>query len=183
VLGFCSGAVAGLVVITPASGFVSANGAVLIGVLAGAVPYFACTKLKSAFGYDDALDTFGVHGVGGTLGALVTGFLATPEANPNLNTNLAGIVGKTLWLEQLKAMGLTLGMAVVGTTVIAMALKASIGLRPEADAEEEGLDLLDHGEAGYHLDEPGHLAGLAEMGGSGAAESVKPQAAAASTGK
>jgi Amt family ammonium transporter len=155
VLGFCSGAVAGLVVITPASGFVTASGAVLIGVLAGAVSYLACTKLKSALGYDDALDTFGVHGVGGTLGALVTGFLATADANANLNTNLAGIVGKTLWIEQLKAMGVTLVMAVAGTTIIALAIKRIIGLRPDAEGEEEGLDLFDHGEAGYHLDEAG----------------------------
>ncbi len=105
VLGFCSGAVAGLVVITPAAGFVTASGAVLIGILAGSIPYLACMKLKAMLGYDDALDTFGVHGVGGTLGALLTGFLATPEANPNLTTNLGGIVGKTLWVEQLKAMG------------------------------------------------------------------------------
>lgn len=157
VLGFCSGAVAGLVVITPASGFVTASGAVIIGVLAGTVPYLACTKLKAALGYDDALDTFGVHGVGGTLGALVTGFLATPEANPNLNTNLAGIVGHTLWLEQAKAAGLTLLVAVAGTSVLALAVKALIGLRPDADAEEEGLDQIDHGEAGYHLDEEGGL--------------------------
>ncbi len=162
VLGFCSGAVGGLVVITPASGFVTANGAVIIGLLAGAVPYFACTKLKSALGYDDALDTFGVHGVGGTLGALVTGFLATPVANANLNTNLVGIVGKTLWLEQLKAMGLTLVLAIAGTTVLALAIKAVIGLRPDADSEEEGLDQSDHGEAGYHLDEGG---GLGLVGG------------------
>ncbi len=158
VLGFCSGAVAGLVVITPASGFVTANGAVIIGVLAGGIPYLACTKLKGMFGYDDALDTFGVHGVGGTLGALVTGFLATSEANPNLNTNLADIVGKTLWVEQLKAMGLTLGMAIVGTVVLATAIKATIGLRPDPDSEEDGLDQLDHGEAGYHLDEGGSVA-------------------------
>src|SRR5882757_2044788 len=82
VLGFCSGAVAGLVVITPAAGFVSATGAVLIGV-AGVVPFLACTKLKAIFKYDDALDTFGVHGVGGTLGALLTGVFATADANAN----------------------------------------------------------------------------------------------------
>jgi Amt family ammonium transporter len=152
VLGFCSGAVAGLVVITPASGFVSANGAMMIGLLAGSIPYLACTKLKSVLGYDDALDTFGVHGVGGTLGALVTGFLATPDVNANLNTNLTGIVGKTLWLEQIKAIGVTLALAVVGTTVIAYAVKAVIGLRPDLEGEEEGLDQIDHGEAGYHLD-------------------------------
>jgi len=155
VLGFCSGAVAGLVVITPASGFVTANGAVIIGVLAGAIPYLACTKLKEKFGYDDALDTFGVHGVGGTLGALVTGFLATADANSNLNTNLSGIVGKTLWIEQVKAIGLTFALAVVGTLILGTLVKMTIGLRPDADREEEGLDQIDHGEAGYHLDEAG----------------------------
>jgi Amt family ammonium transporter len=155
ILGFCSGAVAGLVVITPAAGFVTSTGAVIIGVLAGTVPYFACTKLKLWLKYDDALDTFGVHGVGGTMGALLTGFLATPEANPNLNTNLAQIVGKTLWLEQLKAMGLTIAMALTGTLVLAYVVKAVIGLRPAADSEEMGLDDADHGEAGYHFDEAG----------------------------
>jgi ammonium transporter, Amt family len=153
VLGFCSGVVAGLVVITPAAGFVTPSGAVLIGVLAGIVPYLACTKLKQIFKYDDALDTFGVHGVGGTLGALLTGFLATPEANGNLNTNLGQIVGKTLWLEQLKAIGLTMAIALAGTAVLAFAIKAVLGLRPDLDNEEQGLDNLDHGEAGYHMDE------------------------------
>jgi Amt family ammonium transporter len=153
VLGFCSGAVAGLVVVTPAAGFVSATGAVIIGVLAGAVPYLACTKLKSWLKYDDALDTFGVHGVGGSLGALITGFLANPEVNGNLNNNLAGIVGKTLWLEQLKAMGVTVVLALVGTAVLALVVKAVLGLRPDTDNEEQGLDFIDHGEAGYHMDE------------------------------
>jgi len=155
VLGLCSGAVAGLVVITPASGFVTASGAVIIGLLAGVIPYLAVTKLKAALGYDDALDTFGVHGVGGTLGALLTGFVATPEANANLNTNLSGIVGKTLWIEQLKAIGITLVLAVGATVVLAWIVKAAIGLRPDAEDEEDGLDLSDHGEAGYHLEEPG----------------------------
>jgi Amt family ammonium transporter len=155
VLGFCSGVVAGLVVITPASGFVTASGAVFIGVLAGVIPFLACTKLKAIFNYDDALDTFGVHGVGGTLGALVTGFLATPEANANLNTNLAAIVHHTLWVEQIKAIALTLVLSVVGTAVLAMVIKAVLGLRPTPDAEEQGLDLNDHGEAGYHFDEAG----------------------------
>ena len=155
VLGFCSGVVAGLVVITPAAGFVTPTGAVIIGVLAGVVPYFACTKLKHIFKYDDALDTFGVHGVGGTLGALLTGILATSEANGNLNTNLGQIVGRTLWIEQLKAMGVTIALALVGTTILAYAIKAILGLRPAADDEEQGLDILDHGEAGYHMDEAG----------------------------
>lgn len=153
VLGFCSGAVGGLVVITPSAGFVTPTGAIIVGVLAGAVPYFACTTMKNFFKYDDALDTFGVHGVGGTLGALLTGFLATPSANANLSTNLGAIVGKTLWLEQLKAMGLTVAMAVVGTTVLAYGIKAVIGLRPDKEDEEIGLDATDHGESGYHYDE------------------------------
>ena len=151
VIGFCSGAVAGLVVITPASGFVTPSGAVAIGVLAGIVPFVACTKLKAFFRYDDALDTFGVHGVGGTLGALLTGFFADAGTNPNL----AHLAGKTLWLEQLKAMGLTLALSIVATTVIGFALKATMGLRPSAEAEELGLDDSEHGEAGYHPEEAG----------------------------
>src|SRR5260370_29218781 len=79
VLGFCSGAVGGLVVITPACGYVDATGAIIIGILAGIIPFFACTKLKSWFHYDDALDTFGVHAVGGTLGAFLTGLLPTAQ--------------------------------------------------------------------------------------------------------
>jgi ammonium transporter, Amt family len=150
VLGFCSGIVGGLVVITPAAGFVTASGAMIIGVLAGVVPFFACTTLKSLLGYDDALDTFGVHAVGGTLGALVTGFLATPEANPNLLLNLKDVVGKTLWLEQLKAMGLTLALSIVATAVLGYALKFTIGLRPTEEDEETGLDITGHGERGYH---------------------------------
>jgi len=155
VLGFCSGVVAGLVLITPAAGFVTPTGAVIIGVLAGVVPYLACNKLKQIFKYDDALDTFGVHGVGGTLGALLTGILATPEANGNLNTNLGQIVGRTLWIEQLKAMGLTVALALVGTGILAYAIKVILGLRPDSDNEEQGLDIIDHGEAGYHMDEGG----------------------------
>ncbi len=156
VLGFCSGAVGGLVVITPAAGFVTPAGAMIIGVLAGVVPYLACTKLKSVLGYDDALDTFGVHGIGGTMGALLTGFLANSEMNPNLNTNLKDIVGKTLWLEQLKAMGFTVVLAVAATVVIAYAIKATIGLRPSDEDEQIGLDLSDHGEQGYHTGDAGY---------------------------
>ncbi len=155
VLGFCSGVVAGLVVITPGAGFVTASGAVLIGVLAGVVPYFACTKLKSIFKYDDALDTFGVHGVGGTLGALLTGFFATQEANPNLTANLKDLVGRTLWLEQVKAILLTIGWSVAGTVVIALVVKVTLGLRSDKETEELGLDQVEHGEAGYHFDEAG----------------------------
>jgi ammonium transporter, Amt family len=150
VLGFCSGAVAGLVVITPATGFVNTSGAVIIGVLAGLIPFFAVYKLKSWLGYDDALDTFGVHAVGGTLGAFMTGILATADVNSNLATNLKDIVGKTLWIEQLKAIGVTLALAVVGTTIIAYIVKALVGLRPSEEVETVGLDLAEHGEEGYH---------------------------------
>jgi ammonium transporter, Amt family len=153
VLGFCSGAVAGLVVITPATGFVNANGAIIIGVLAGVIPFLAVTKLKAWLKFDDALDTFGIHGVGGTLGALVTGFLATADVNANLNLNLKEIVGRTLWIEQLKAMGLTIALAVIGTLVLTFIVKAIVGLRPAHDEELQGLDFADHGESGYHYDE------------------------------
>ena len=157
VLGFCSGAVAGLVVITPACGFVTATGAVIIGVAAGLVPLLAVMKLKAWFGYDDALDTFGVHGVGGTLGALMTGILASPLANPGLTANaapkangLAALVDHGLWMEQVKAIGVTLCLAIVGTTIIAYIVKAIVGLRVTDDVENIGLDLAEHGEEGYH---------------------------------
>ena len=150
ILGFCSGAVAGLVVITPACGFVNSNGSVIIGIAAGLIPFFACYKLKGWLGYDDALDTFGVHAVGGTLGAFLTGVLATADVNSNLNTNLKDIVGKSLWMEQLKAIGVTLTMAIVGTVIIAYIVKAVVGLRVDEEAENAGLDLVEHGEEGYH---------------------------------
>ncbi|HZP15062.1 MAG TPA: hypothetical protein VFA96_04495, partial [Nocardioides sp.] len=85
----------------------------------------------------------------------VTGIFATPDVNGNLNTNLASIVGKTLWLEQLKAMGLTIVLSVGATAIIAYTVKAVLGLRPSAEAEEQGLDGVDHGEAGYHPEEAG----------------------------
>jgi Amt family ammonium transporter len=149
VLGFCSGAVAGLVVITPGAGFVNANSAIIIGILAGLVPFIAVTKMKGWLGYDDALDTFGVHAVGGTLGAFLTGIFATADVNANLLTNLKDIVGKTLWLEQLKAIGLTLVLSIVGTTIIAFVVKLIIGLRASPEVERQGLDLAEHGEEGY----------------------------------
>ena len=161
VLGFCSGAVGGLVVITPACGYVDPTGAVIIGIAAGIVPFFACTKLKSWLGYDDALDTFGVHAVGGTLGAFLTGVLATASVNPNLSLSVAGslnpatqnglarIVGHTLWLEQLKAIGVTILFAVVGSAIIGAIVRGLIGLRIAPDIERQGLDINQHGEEGY----------------------------------
>jgi Amt family ammonium transporter len=144
VLGFCSGIVAGLVVITPGAGFVSVSSAVLIGVLAGIVPYVAVAYLKNKLGYDDALDTFGVHGVGGTLGALLTGVLADEKVN-----SVVGPLKSGLLLEQLKAVLLTIVWSVVATTIIALIVKAVVGLRPSAEVERQGLDINEHGEEGY----------------------------------
>src|SRR6266700_3649702 len=155
VLGFCSGAVAGLVVITPACGYVDPTGAVIIGLAAGGVSFFACTKLKSWFHYDDALDTFGVHAVGGTLGAFLTGLLATATVNPNLSATaasqngLAKIVGHMLWLEQLKAIGITIALALIGTSLIGFLVRATLGLRIAPEIERQGLDINLHGEEGY----------------------------------
>jgi Amt family ammonium transporter len=159
VLGFCSGAVAGLVVITPACGFVTPAGALLIGIAAGLVPFFFCYKVKAWFGYDDALDTFGVHAVGGTLGAFLTGALARNAANSNLATNLKGVVTDTLFqplvYQQIKAILLTMALAIIGTGVIAYAIKFAMGLRPVEDVEIAGLDIAEHGEEGYHSESYG----------------------------
>ena len=160
ILGFCSGAVAGLVVITPAAGFVDATGSVIIGLFAAAIPFLFCVKLKAVFGYDDALDTFGVHAVGGTIGAFLTGVLATSSVNPNLtaanpaaraNGLAERVAHGSLWKEQLLAMGITLVLAVVATTVIGFALKATFGLRPTTEVERQGLDINEHQEEGYNL--------------------------------
>ncbi|MBX7209602.1 MAG: ammonium transporter [Verrucomicrobiaceae bacterium] len=158
ILGFCSGVVAGLVVITPAAGFVNAKGAMIIGVLAAIVPYVAVVFAKAKLGYDDALDTFGVHGVGGTLGAIITGVLVDPKVNSNLTGAYAvknglaklategGLLG-----AQLKAALLTIVLSVAATVVITLAVKAFVGLRPSPEDESMGLDLADHGEAGYEM--------------------------------
>jgi Amt family ammonium transporter len=155
VLGFCSGAVAGLVAITPACGFVNPTGAMVVGLLGGIIPYFAVMKLKAWLGYDDALDVFGVHGVAGTLGLFLTGLLADPAVNPNLlgkaaqANGLAQLVGHGLWLEQLKAIGITFTLSVAGTALIAFVVKAVMAIRPSPEQEHAGLDLSEHGEEGY----------------------------------
>ena len=162
ILGICSGIVAGLVVITPACGFVDATGAMIIGVLAAIIPYIFVMYVKGAIGYDDALDTFGIHAVGGTLGAILTGVLATSKVNGNLAVtdpaNYATTNGLAKMLEggngglivqQLMAVGVTLVISIVGTLVIAMVVKAVIGLRPSPESETAGLDISDHGEEGY----------------------------------
>ena len=158
ILGMCSGVVAGLVVITPACGFVDANGAMIIGTLAAIIPYIFVMYVKGAIGYDDALDTFGVHAVGGTLGAILTGVLATSSVNGNLTdvnaaaakNGLAKLVADHGLLgQQLIAIGITLAISIVGTVVIALLVKAVIGLRPNPESETAGLDISDHGEEGY----------------------------------
>jgi Amt family ammonium transporter len=156
VLGFCSGAVGGLATITPGAGFVSPVAALFIGTAAGLATYLACTKLKSVFKYDDSLDTFGVHAIGGTLGTLLAGVFANATANPNLAgdaakaNGLINLLGNGLWLEQLKAAAIWIVWSLVATVVIAYVVKALIGLRPSEEVESIGLDLSEHGEEGYN---------------------------------
>jgi Amt family ammonium transporter len=155
VLGTCSGIVAGLVCITPASGYVTPMPALLMGVAVAVVSYFFCTVVKSRFGYDDSLDVFGVHGIGGTLGAILTGVFATRATGAI--TDPASLVGKPLGLleggplltAQLIAVGITWVLALVGTFVLLKVLDAVMGLRVSREAEIEGLDLSQHGEEGY----------------------------------
>lgn len=157
VLGLCSGAVGGLATITPACGFVTPNAAILIGLLGAVVPYIACNKLKAKFGYDDALDTFGIHAMGGTMGSLLVGFFATGKINPNLLTDVtrsngfAQLVGNGLWLMQLKAILICIVISVIGTVVITLIVKVAVGLRLSHEQENQGLDIAEHGEEGYIL--------------------------------
>lgn len=158
VLGFCSGAVAGLVGITPACGFVTAGGAVLIGAAAGAGAYLACTSVKRLFGYDDTLDVFGIHGVSGTVGLILLGLLASTTANPNLlgaaaesNGLAAAVQSNSLLWVQLKAIGITMLLVLPGTLIAALAVRGTIGLRPGDEIEAQGLDVNDHGEEGYTI--------------------------------
>ena len=116
----------------------------IMGVLAGVIPFLAVAYLKKLLGYDDALDTFGIHGVGGTLGAILTGIFADEKAN-----SVVGPLKDGLLLEQFKAVGLTIVWSVVATAIIAYIVKAVIGLRPAPEIEEAGLDLAEHGEVGY----------------------------------
>src|SRR2546430_11844532 len=134
-----------VVVITPACGYVDPTGAVVIGIAAGIVPFFACTKLKSWFHYDDALDTFGIHAVGGTLGAFLTGVFATAS----VNSNLTKLAGRALWFEQLKAIAITIALAITGTAIIGAIVRGAIGLRTAPEIERQGLDINEHGEEGY----------------------------------
>jgi Amt family ammonium transporter len=143
ILGIVSGAVAGLVAITPAAGFVGVLGAIVIGAAAGVICYWACTSLKKMFKYDDALDVFGVHAVGGIVGAILTGVFAREV----YGGTVAGAGGTfTQVLIQVKAVAATIAWSGVVTFVILMIVKAVIGLRVTTDQEREGLDLAEHGE-------------------------------------
>jgi Amt family ammonium transporter len=157
VLGVCSGLVAGLATITQAAGFVTLGSALLIGVIGAAVCYTTCTAVKVYFGYDDSLDVFGVHGVAGTLGALLTGVFATRatgaffgDPNPALHDLKLGFLeGGSVWKGQLAAAAMAWGLAIVGTFLILKVLDIVMGLRVPRQAEIEGLDLSQHGEEGY----------------------------------
>jgi len=145
VLGICSGAVAGLVAITPASGFVDPRGALIIGIAAGAVCYWGSTGLKHAFGYDDSLDAFGIHGVGGTLGALLTGVLAVAAIGGDGHSGL--IDGNPHQLTvQLYAVGCVVIYDAIVSLILLKIVDTVIGLRVDTDSEREGLDLNLHGE-------------------------------------
>jgi Amt family ammonium transporter len=154
VLGAASGAVAGLVAITPASGFVKPMPAIFIGALAGVVCYLMVSKVKKVFGYDDALDAFGVHGIGGTLGAILTGVFATKEVNDLRAGKAMGLVdgdpGQIV--NQLIAVAISAGLAIVGTLVILKICDLVFGVRVSKQEETEGLDISMHGEEGYNFE-------------------------------
>jgi len=149
VLGLASGAVAGLVAITPAAGFVNIKGAIIIGILAGIVPYFAVATIKPKLGYDDSLDAFGIHGVGGTLGAILTGIFADPAINDAGKGLLFG--NPSQLITQLVAVMVTLLYSGIMTFIIFMVVKAIVGIRVEAEHEITGLDESQHGEKAYSL--------------------------------
>lgn len=154
VLGAASGLVAGLVCITPASGYVQPMPAIAMGVAVGIVCFLACTKLKSTFGYDDSLDAFGVHGVGGTLGAILTGVFATVQVCDTAlvsDGKPVGLIdGRTqLLVGQLVAVAITWLLAIVATFILLKVLDATMGLRVKRDQEMQGLDVSQHGEEGY----------------------------------
>jgi Amt family ammonium transporter len=150
VLGACSGVVAGLVCITPASGFVTAMPALIMGIAVSCVCYTACTMVKAKFGYDDSLDAFGVHGVGGTLGALLTGVFATRATGGVSGDQLLGLIeGGWVIKGQIAAVIATWLLAAVGTFIILKILDATMGLRVSREAEMEGLDVSQHDEEGY----------------------------------
>ncbi|MGC2606203.1 MAG: ammonia channel protein, partial [Silvibacterium sp.] len=158
-LGIISGAVAGLVAITPAAGFVQPMSALAIGVIAGAFCYFMVVKVKSWFGYDDSLDAFGVHGAGGTIGAILTGVFASSAINPifkdaKTGATLPSGVIQGNWhqlFNQLVGIAIAWTISIIGTTVLLKLVDMAIGLRVTREHEIEGLDYTQHGEEGYEF--------------------------------
>jgi Amt family ammonium transporter len=155
-LGAISGAVAGLVAITPAAGFVGPMPAIIIGLLAGAFCFYMVAKVKARFGYDDSLDAFGVHGAGGTLGALLTGVFAVSTVNPIFKDAsgrplASGLLegNSSQLVNQLVGVAVAWALAIVGTLVILKIVDLVVGLRVSEEAEVQGLDLSQHGEEGY----------------------------------
>jgi ammonium transporter, Amt family len=158
-LGAISGAVAGLVAITPAAGFVGPMPALLIGFIAGAFCFWMVARVKARFGYDDSLDAFGVHGAGGTLGAILTGVFATSVVNPIFKDGQGNALPSGLidghahqLLNQFIGVAIAWALAIVGTLVILKIVDVTIGLRVTEDEEIQGLDLSQHGEEGYAFD-------------------------------
>jgi len=158
-LGAISGAVAGLVAITPASGFVGPMSALVIGFIAGVGCYFMVAKVKAVFGYDDSLDAFGVHGAGGTIGALLTGVFAVSAVNPVFkdsagNPTAVGLIEGNAHqlLNQLVGVAIAWILAAVGTLIILKVVDVTVGLRVAPEHEIQGLDLSQHGEEGYNLE-------------------------------
>jgi ammonium transporter, Amt family len=149
VLGLASGAVAGLVAITPAAGFVNIQGSIIIGILAGIVPYFAVATIKPKLGYDDSLDAFGIHGVGGMLGAILTGIFADPAINEAGRGLLYGNPAQLM--IQIKAVLATVLYSGIMTFIIFMIVKMVVGVRVESEHEVTGLDESQHGEKAYSL--------------------------------
>jgi ammonium transporter, Amt family len=157
VLGAISGAVAGLVVITPAAGYTLPIWGLVMGLAGGVICFFTATTMKQAFGYDDSLDAFGVHGVGGTLGAILTGVFAVAAVNcpPSLGTDRLGLIeGNFVTVRhQIMATVITWAIAAVGSAIILMGVHLIFGLRVAESDEYDGLDLSQHGESGYHTED------------------------------
>jgi Amt family ammonium transporter len=144
-VGIATGAVAGLVAITPASGTAGPLGALVIGVAAGAICYWAATSMKSKFGYDDSLDVFGVHGVGGIVGALLTGCLVVDATHGGESF----VIGDQLWIQGKSVLFTIAWSGVVSFIALKIAGAVAGGIRSDEDSEETGLDLTEHGETGY----------------------------------
>ena len=154
-LGVISGCVAGLVAVTPASGFSGPMGAIVLGLVAGVICFFAATSLKNALGYDDSLDVFGVHCIGGIIGALATGILVNPAlGGAGIMDYAAGKIADydftTQMIAQSKAVLMTLVWSGVGSAILYKVVDLIVGLRVPVDAEREGLDITDHGERAYN---------------------------------